>query len=151
MDRSIDEMTRTYRFGQRQHVPAHAQDRVGRDGKRYRAAVSRLQAARGRALDYLRRADVPADQLFSYLSCAQRLYRLGREQFCLTMVNEARVLTNYWAARGMDPKVLAGVCREVLGFAPGEPGERPCGACNRRRGCRLCESVTPSRVEGSLK
>jgi hypothetical protein len=137
MARSIDEMTRNYRFFRRQFAPADAQDRVGRDGRRYRAAVSRLQSVRGRVIESLRRAGVPADQHFGYLSCAQRLYRLGREQFCLTMVKEANVLINYWAARGMSRQVLSGVCLSVLGFTPGEPGERPCAACSRGRSCRL--------------
>jgi len=135
--RSIDDAVRNYRHQAYQSAGPETRDIVSKAGTRYRAAVTRLQSMRGRVIVYLKSNRVPAGEVFSYLSCAQRLYRLGREQYCLTLANEVRVLTSYWAGRGFDSAVLAGVCREVLGFAPGEPGERPCAACGRRRGCRL--------------
>ena len=141
MGRSIDDMARNYRFFARQYAGGKATEaderRVRQSSRRHRAAIARIQSVCARTIAVLRRHGVAGDLIPLYVAYAQKLHRAGRLHSCLTLANEAVVLTRYWAARGLVPALLAAVCVEVLGFDPDGPEERPCRNCSRRRGCGL--------------
>jgi len=141
MARSIDDVSRNYRYFARQYSlgrnEAADERRISQATRRHRAGVARTQNVCARAITAVRRCHVDNADVPQYVAYAQKLHRARRLFTCLTLANEVRVLTACWAGRGLDPAVLADVCREVLGFGPGRPGERPCEGCDRRRGCKL--------------
>jgi len=89
--------------------------------KHYEAAVASLCEMETKARQTLNAAGVHTIMYVPYLSYARQLYKLSRqkgisgESFALS----AQVLLDKWAARGLNPDVLAAIRTEV--FDIGEP------------------------------
>jgi hypothetical protein len=89
----------------------------------YKAAVASLCEMETKARQTLNTAGVHAIMYVPYLSYARQLYKLSRQQgisgesFALV----AKVLLDKWAARGLDPAVLARIRTEVFDAAPPAP------------------------------
>ena len=86
----------------------------------YKAAVASLCEMETKARQTLNAAGVHTIMYVAYLSYARQLYKLSRQQgisgesFALV----AKVLLDKWAARGLDPAVLARIRTEVFDAAP---------------------------------
>jgi hypothetical protein len=82
----------------------------------YKAAVASLCEMEAKARQTLNAAGVHTIMYVPYLSYARQLYKLSRQQgisgesFALV----AKVLLDKWAARGLDPAVLAAIRTEVF-------------------------------------
>ena len=91
--------------------------------KRYEAAVASLCEMEVKARQTLNAAGVHTIMYVPYLNYARQLYKLSRQQgisgesFALV----AKVLLDKWAARGLDPAVLARIRTEVFDAAPPAP------------------------------
>ena len=84
--------------------------------KHYEAAVASLCEMETKARQTLNAAGVHTIMYVPYLSYARQLYKLSRQQgisgesFALV----AQVLLDKWAARGLNPDVLAAIRTEVF-------------------------------------
>jgi hypothetical protein len=88
---------------------------------RYEAAMAGLCAAETKVRETLNAAGVNTINYVPYLNFGRQLYKLStqREITGDSAAIEAQVLLEKWAARGLDPDVLAAVRTQV--FNIGEP------------------------------
>jgi hypothetical protein len=100
-------------------------DRLRPDmSKRYQAAVARLCIMENDVRQVLNAESVSTMLYVPYLNFGRQLYKLsaGRSIAGDSLALEAQVLLNKWAARGLNPDVLAVVRTQVFNIsAPPAP------------------------------
>jgi len=84
--------------------------------KHYEAAVASLCEMETKARQTLNAAGVHTIMYVPYLSYARQLYKLSRQQSISgeSFAMSAQVLLDKWAARGLDPSVLAAIRTQVF-------------------------------------
>ena len=84
--------------------------------KHYEAAVASLCEMETKARQTLNAAGVHTIMYVPYLNYARQLYRLSRQQSISgeSFAMSAQVLLDKWAARGLDPNVLAAIRTQVF-------------------------------------
>ncbi len=91
--------------------------------KHYEAAVASLCEMETKARQTLNAAGVHTIMYVPYLNYARQLYKLSRQQGISgeSFALGAQVLLDKWAARGLNPTVLAAIRTEVFDAAPPTP------------------------------
>jgi hypothetical protein len=91
--------------------------------KHYEAAVASLCEMETKARQTLNAAGVHTIMYVPYLSYARQLYKLSRQQGISgeSFALGAQVLLDKWAARGLNPDVLARIRAEVFDAAAPTP------------------------------
>ena len=97
--------------------------RLGRMRERYAAAVADLWTIEEKTRQVLDSAGVHTVFYVPYLDFARQLYRLSRQQHIsgASFALAAQVLLDKWAARDLDPVVLARVRTQVFDIGPPAP------------------------------
>ena len=88
--------------------------------KHYEAAVASLCEMETKARQTLNAAGMHTIFYVAYLSYARQLYKLSRQQSISgeSFAMSAQVMLDKWAARGLDPAVLAAIRTQVFDAAP---------------------------------
>lgn len=88
---------------------------------RYREAAARLVAMELKVKEVLNQEGVSTILYVPYLNFGRQMYKMSNEQFISgeSYAMAAKVLLDKWAARGLDPDVLARIRTDV--FNIGEP------------------------------
>ncbi len=94
-------------------------DRRAAMGARYEAAVAGMCVMEEKVREMLNQCGVNTIQYVPYLNFGRQLYKLSNQRGITgdSAAIEAQVLLEKWAARGLDPDVLATVRTQVFNIA----------------------------------
>jgi hypothetical protein len=107
-------------------IGGHYRDQKGDMVEQQKAYFGEIKMIEEKAKKIVEEAGVPVHEVAQYINVARKCYSLAKKFTGPTLQNEAQLVVNHWASRGLNGLLLARVCNiSGCGAAAGVPSDVP--------------------------